>query len=132
MITICMNFDEMELKIDGHAGQAEPGRDIVCAAASTLFYTLAQGVLRCRKMLKRDPVIKEESGAGYLRCKPNEEDRETILRMYWLISEGFQMIRQNYPAYICFFSEGLAPEKYLAYTETEMRLASQTAEEKGA
>lgn len=44
MISIWITKEKKHIRIrmNGHAGFAEPGQDIVCAGASMLFYTLAE------------------------------------------------------------------------------------------
>ena len=42
MINITFKPNTYELEITGHAGHDVKGKDIVCAAVSTLFYTLGQ------------------------------------------------------------------------------------------
>ncbi|MGC8487998.1 MAG: ribosomal-processing cysteine protease Prp [Clostridia bacterium] len=47
MITIRVEFQDGEtrrLAVDGHAGQANPGEDIVCAGVSALVETLRLGL----------------------------------------------------------------------------------------
>ena len=39
-ISIHQTDEDCEITIDGHAQYAEPGKDIVCSAISTLFDTL--------------------------------------------------------------------------------------------
>ena len=44
MITITYDTKHMRLTVDGHAGYAPAGQDIVCAAVSALTWTLAAAV----------------------------------------------------------------------------------------
>lgn len=45
MIHITIKYDEwFDIQIEGHAGYAEKGKDIVCAAVSTLYQTMAQTI----------------------------------------------------------------------------------------
>ncbi|MCQ2528115.1 MAG: ribosomal-processing cysteine protease Prp [Saccharofermentans sp.] len=51
--------------MDGHAGYAEEGSDIICAGASTLFYTLANSLERiCGLDSERIARIDEDNGDG--------------------------------------------------------------------
>lgn len=45
MIHITIKYDEwFDIQIEGHAGYAEKGKDIVCAAVSALYQTLVQTI----------------------------------------------------------------------------------------
>jgi hypothetical protein len=49
---------------EGHAGYAEPGEDIVCAAVSVLLTNTVNSI----EMLTGDTVGDEEMADGFLRC----------------------------------------------------------------
>ena len=100
MINITFKPETLELEIKGHAGQNEKGKDIVCSAISTLFYTLAKSISDSKNMLTKNPVIKYKDGNGYLRCKPKEEYAGNIARSYWTILTGFEMIADEYSDYV--------------------------------
>lgn len=102
MITIAFNPNTLELEIKGHAGQNKKGKDIVCSAISTLFYTLGQALFDSEEMLEEKPIFKDEDGAGYLMCKPKKEYEGNIARSYWTILEGFELVAKNYPKYVNF------------------------------
>ena len=45
MIQIYIKYDNaFDIQIQGHAGYAEKGKDIICAAVSALYQTLAQTI----------------------------------------------------------------------------------------
>ena len=100
MIEIKFNPEQMELKISGHAGQAEKGQDIVCSAVSILFYTLAQAVTTSRDALEDEPVIITNDGDGLVACKPKKEYEATMQRTYWTILTGFELLAQEYKEYV--------------------------------
>ena len=100
MTTVTFDPKTLELEIKGHAGQNTKGKDIVCAAISTLFYTLGQALIDSEDMLEEKPIFKDEDGAGYLCCKPKEEYECNIARSYWTILEGFELLSKNYPKYV--------------------------------
>lgn len=100
MINITLNPQSLELQITGHAGQDVQGKDIVCAATSMLFYTLADSLNHSEQMLKRHPIVKMNDGNGYIKCKPKKEYQKNIILMYWTILNGFQLLADEYPQYI--------------------------------
>lgn len=100
MINITFNPHTLEIKIEGHAGQNKKGKDIVCAAISTLFYTLGQALIDSEHMLEEKPIFKDEDGHGYLICKPKAEYEGNIARTYWTILIGFELLEKNYSKYV--------------------------------
>lgn len=102
MVEVRFKPDKLELKISGHAGQAEKGQDIVCSAVSILFYTLAQAVTDSEEMLTEAPVVNIDDGNGYVSCKPKEEYKATMQRTYWTILTGFELLTQEYKDFVSF------------------------------
>ena len=105
MIEIKFNPKELRLSVEGHAGQAEKGKDIVCAAVSILFYTLAQAVTDSADMLEKKPEIWTEDGNGSVSCKPKKAFLATIQRTYWTILTGIELLAEEYKEYINFTVE---------------------------
>lgn len=102
MITVTFKPETLELEVKGHAHQDEKGKDIVCSAISTLFYTLGQSLLESKTMLKSKPVIKDKDGDGYIKCKPKKEFEGNIARTYWTILVGFQLVADEYKDFVKF------------------------------
>lgn len=67
------------LRLSGHAGFAEKGKDIVCAAASILAYTLICGGARYRELPEGGMHITGEAAA------------------LALIAGGYRLLSENYP-----------------------------------
>ena len=106
MINITFNAQNLELKVEGHAGADVKGKDIVCSAVSMLFYTLADSLIKSEEMLKTHPKIKMEDGNGYIKCKPKEKYQANVSLIYWTILNGFQLLADEYEKYIIFSFEG--------------------------
>ncbi len=102
MIEIVFHSRIMELEMKGHAGHGKKGKDIVCSAASTLFYTLAESLNVSREMLAEPPVIKDEEGNGLIRCNPKKAYDGNIETMYWTVLIGLRTLAQNYPENVSF------------------------------
>lgn len=103
MINITFKPKTLELEIKGHAEHGKKGKDIVCAAVSTLFYTLGEALMQSCSMLYEEPLIKEEDGDGYIVCHPKEEYEGNIARTYWTVLVGMEMIAEQYPKNVKFF-----------------------------
>lgn len=81
MIKIKCDMNGMQIFAYGHAGFARKGKDIVCAAASTLIFTLINSV----------PCIYDDEGDLYIKVL-REKDRnvfETIVKGLGLLSVSY-------------------------------------------
>jgi uncharacterized protein YsxB (DUF464 family) len=96
MIKVTFNPDKLKLQVKGHADHGKKGEDIVCAAVSTLFYTLGEALWESRDMLQEPPNITDDNGYGFIICKPKPEYEGNIARTYWTILVGFELIAKNY------------------------------------
>lgn len=74
------------LEIRGHSGYAESGKDIVCAAVSTLMYALASYVSKS----KCESKVNIRNGYAYISCKGAMEAYKTVM-------EGYNMLSESYP-----------------------------------
>ena len=74
------------LKVEGHAGAAAKGEDIVCAAASILSYTLAQTLsfMHSEGKLQKKPNIKFDG-----------DGTATITAQV-----GYHLLAHNFPQYV--------------------------------
>lgn len=85
--------------IKGHAYEANPGEDIVCAAVSILGQTTVLSLYQIAGI-----NIEYEIKKGYLRCKlPENLTEEELYKAGLLIDSmllGFKNIQENYPQYI--------------------------------
>lgn len=92
MITISpiLEGNRLNLSIQGHAGYAEAGKDIVCAAVSAITYTLLQAVFDAGI---RPDKFREEAGNFYVSAKL--DDRTKIAAQALL--RGYERIAAAYP-----------------------------------
>ena len=103
MIQIRMDVEGMRLEIEGHAGYAPIGQDIVCAAVSTLTYTLAQNLAL---MLCADEYTADlENGHAYIEARPPETLAELCRGIFMTIANGYAMLEAQYGQYIQFEGE---------------------------
>lgn len=96
MIKVTFTPDKYDLTIEGHAGCGEKGQDIVCSAASMLFYTLIYSYNESRKMLEWRTYM-DKDGNGHCACIPKKGYEDDIARTYWTIMQGFKLLAGNYP-----------------------------------
>lgn len=92
----------ISLRIEGHAGQAEVGKDIVCSAASILAYTVAQTITQMHKQgwLKKKPHINLKEGNSLITCVPKEEYYDECLMVFFVAEVGYHLLATNYPQFV--------------------------------
>ena len=114
MIKIDFKYDmkarEFSLTVNGHAGQAEIGQDIVCASASILAYTLAQVILKKHLIgfLEDAPSIILGGGDATVSCKAREGCECDIGECFSVIETGYMLLAHNYPQFVELITDGEA------------------------
>lgn len=96
-VTFTESPEKLSLRLEGHAGYAEHDKDIVCASASILAYTLASII----ESFGIESTIRLDAGDSLIECKCN--DRETFTSVknafnYTLI--GYALLEHTYPQYV--------------------------------
>lgn len=89
--------------VEGHAGQAEHGQDIVCASASILAYTVAQIVkaMEHHGDLEGKPIIDLNEGDATIMCRCRDpEDFGELVHTFFVAHVGFTLLAHNYPEYV--------------------------------
>jgi uncharacterized protein YsxB (DUF464 family) len=96
-----------KLSIEGHAESGDQGKDLVCCAISTLFYTLAQTIMEANEqgLLAKAPSIHEKNGNGTISCIANGRYEPNISLIWWTIINGFMLLEENYPKNIKFIKK---------------------------
>lgn len=98
MIEITYYRQHARVTIQGHAGTAPEGCDLVCAGVSAIAYTLAANVEHLASMGKgRNPVIRLDPGNAEISLTPIYGSKlmlETILRA---VCVGFELLAKQYP-----------------------------------
>lgn len=101
MINVKIYRDDKEniiaYEVKGHAGAAEAGYDIVCAAVSVLTQTPLIGLER-HLNLKPQYTVDQQSGIFSLKLneKPNEETQAILETMFL----GLQSVAKQYSDYV--------------------------------
>ena len=109
MITVNISIDrdkrECSLLVNGHAGQAMIGEDIVCASASILAYTIAQVIkgMEHHGDLSETPTLKLESGDAIISCRAKDDYLfSELMQDFFVIRTGYTLLAHNYPLYVDF------------------------------
>lgn len=108
MIQVVYHRKFHRLTMEGHAGSAEPGQDLVCASASILAYTLADNVMKIAAggHARMAPVVDMAEGKTEIQLKPHSKYRSVVTMIFDSICAGFSLLAHNYPAYIKFEIRG--------------------------
>ena len=90
------------MSVEGHAGQAEKGKDLICSATSILAYTVAKYVEYVENMdgLLIKPRIEIEDGHMLIVANPIEKYIAEVLNAFFVAEVGFSLLAQNYPQYV--------------------------------
>ena len=96
LIEVTHNVRTNEITVSGHAGYAEPGKDIVCAAVSVLVSTLAESMEEVTKgqldCIRRD-------GFTQIVYWPSFDDGvQALVRAFFI---GVGGVAEAYPGYVC-------------------------------
>ena len=94
--------NKLSLRLEGHAGQADIGHDIVCASCSILAYTVAQFVKEADESgyLKSPATIKMESGDSIISCEPIDDMLIDMQNIYLFAERGYTLLAHNYPQFV--------------------------------
>ncbi len=88
---------QVRLKVTGHSGQTEKGRDLVCAAVSTLVQTFAGGL---EAILGAELNGRLEAGSCDLCVKVPEPGRGQLEAVCKVFKFGFRKIAESYPGHV--------------------------------
>jgi uncharacterized protein YsxB (DUF464 family) len=89
------------LTVTGHAGSAEPGKDLVCASASMQAYTLAANVANMADNGQvRQPIIKNNDGDTEISCSPRHNLKASVTLVFDSVCVGFDLLAHDYPEFV--------------------------------
>lgn len=106
MINIRIGYSEdgkrMILSMDGHAGYAEPGKDIVCAGATMLAYALGQTLKDFYEsgFLRHEPRLRYSEGAISIEAAPKKDCFGAVHIAFWCTLSGCRLLEHRYPEYV--------------------------------
>lgn len=101
MVTVTYNSRDYTLMVEGHAGQAEAGKDLVCAAVSILVHTVTANLqlLDARSYLSRlDTHIAE--GSASFDFPPRKGMEAMVTFAVALVVVGFEILAREAPEYV--------------------------------
>lgn len=97
MINITFRHDDMyhmyQLKVEGHAGYDEPGKDIVCASVSAITQALA---MKLEKMDIAETLIENGYLGIIVSTEKNKSDDKVVKELFDMTVSYLQCIADNY------------------------------------
>ena len=88
----------LRMRMEGHAGAGEYGRDIVCAAESILLLVLERQLQELEGE-NRVSVVKRP-GAAEISCCPVREKTLRCRDVFETVFLGYQLLENMYPAFV--------------------------------
>ena len=94
-----LSDERLALAMQGHAGYAAVGEDVVCAACSILATTLAQMVVNGAEegAFYAPPTLHLERGDAFVSCAPRADFRAELLHDFYMAQVGFALLQREYP-----------------------------------
>lgn len=103
MVRVVYDSGGHTLTVEGHAGQAEAGKDLVCAAVSILVHTVEANLqlLDARSYLSRlDTHIAE--GSASFAFPPRKGMEAMVSFAVALVVVGFEILAKEAPEYVSY------------------------------
>ena len=90
------------MEMEGHAGAAPRGADLICASATMLAYTAAQSVQELWETgcLREQPEILLAEGKARIAAIPGEDCSPRLGDVLWTLRCGARLLAHNYPQYV--------------------------------
>lgn len=101
MIEILYHRGYHRITVKGHAGSAEVGKDLVCAAVSALVLTAVANVRRMEdKGCTYSTVMTVDRGDAEIQVNPKAYFRLSVMQILDAICAGFEVLSREYPEYV--------------------------------
>lgn len=103
MIKVKYNRYLNKLTMDGHAGSAPIGHDLVCSAASILAHTLAANVEHMEDAGMCCNIVREiRDGTAKISCKAMRGSEQIVANTFQNVCVGFEILASKFPENISF------------------------------
>ena len=101
MTKVLYEPNKLHLRIEGHAGSAPKGEDLVCAGISALGFTLLQAA--GREDFNTEIETNPDDGIMDVKCMPDGVlDRNNCAVMMEAIAGGLELMAGQFPDYVMF------------------------------
>lgn len=107
MVEVKYDRAHNRLTVQGHAGAAPKGEDLICSAASILVHTLAANVEHMeRSGIAENTVLDIREGWAKISCKASRGFESTVASAYQSVCVGFEILARKFPSYISYTVQG--------------------------
>lgn len=107
MIEVIYHREQNLVTITGHARSDEYGRDLVCAAVSSLALTLTANVAHLAAQgLARQPVMKLQQGKAEIGCRVKKPHRDQVRLVFQSLCLGFELLATQWPEHVRYSVRG--------------------------
>ena len=93
MTQICYDRENLRISMEGHAGSAPAGEDLVCAALSMLMMSLERRLRDYGEGLWL--TVKKAPGRAYIEARAEDELLERCRESFDTIYAGFMLLAEN-------------------------------------
>ena len=107
MIKVKFSYDkdkrECSLLVKGHAEWADIGKDLICASASILAYTIGQVIkgMEHHGDLVGTPIIELNEGDATIVCRAKDDYLfSEMMQDFFVVRTGYAVLAHNYPQYV--------------------------------
>lgn len=108
MIKVIYHRDLNRVSVTGHSQSAEKGKDLVCASATILVYTLASFVENLKEAGQvYNPTAKLNEGDAVIHCDVPNKYKRPITLVFDSICAGFELLARDYPEYVSYEMRGI-------------------------
>ena len=103
MIQVMYNRQCNRLTVDGHAGAAPKGEDLVCSAASILALTLGENVKHLAFIQAAVDIVAEiTDGKATISCVAVPGCEKFVAEIFQAVVVGFEILANQFPDNISF------------------------------
>jgi uncharacterized protein YsxB (DUF464 family) len=100
MITITK--EGYKITVEGHAGYAPHGHDIVCSAVSSLFCAMSGGLSAHEELFEESPSVYTKPGFAIFECAPKPKSKAKVDLVWDIFESSFVALSLQYPEYVSF------------------------------
>lgn len=101
MIDVIYYREHNRVTVNGHAKSDEYGKDLICAAVSTLTLTMAANVENlAAKNYVTAHTVRLDPGDAEISCNPRTRYRDSVKQVFMSVCAGFEVLANQYPDYI--------------------------------
>lgn len=103
MISVQYDREGVSVSVEGHARSGQEGHDLVCAAVTTLFYTLAENSNMLQRRYGGSGGYDLEKGSGGVWYNSvTNVDADAAREIFDAICVGFALLAEKYSQFIVF------------------------------